>query len=184
MLFNNDMNGACQDSKPKCEQMLGQLRASATDPSEQLGACTRTTTPVCLDKTANGTTERVCHPTSATCRTHAAYFEHEGATVSECRSSDPKATAEPRWWCVSYEPASVGSCTPALKDCEASRDFLRGKVPGETIECRAQATAECVELETKGGKREMCHPSSKICKATVETMAEDGITPTINCHTK
>ena len=182
--FNKDMNGICLAGKPACEAMLGKLQASATDPDEKLGDCSRVAHPVCLDKTASGKTEQVCHPTFATCRSHAEHFKNDGATVTECRSSDPKAAAEPRWWCVAYEPAGVGSCSRSQKDCEDSRDFLRGKLPGEKIACAAQQTAECFEFEGKsGGKRSLCHPNTALCKGTIATMAEDGKQAVSECHT-
>lgn len=180
--FNRDMNGLCLAGKPACDAMLANLRASATDKTESIGDCARSIAPVCLDKTVDNKRELVCHPTVATCRSHASYLATEGATVSECRSSDPKAAAEPRWWCVAYEPASIGSCTRSLKDCEGSRDFLRGKLPGETIECAPRQAAECVDFEVNGKQRQLCHPSTTTCKATVATMAEDGAVPTAGCH--
>ncbi|MBS1120802.1 MAG: hypothetical protein H6Q90_3030 [Deltaproteobacteria bacterium] len=177
--FNNEMNGLCLAGRPACEAMMGELRRSSTDPNEKIGDCTRQANPVCLDKTAGGRTELVCHPSFSTCRSHADHMKNAGDTVTECRSTDPKAASakpadNPSWWCVAYEPASVGSCERSLAQCEGSRDFLRSKLPGETIECVAQQSATCFELEDAPGKRRsLCHPTAAICKATLANARKD-----------
>jgi hypothetical protein len=168
--FNKDNNGLCLAGRPACEAMLRELRRSATDPNENLGDCTRQANPVCLEKTAGGSTKLVCHPSFSTCRTHADHMKSSGDTVTECRSADPNATAKPAdnpgWWCVGY--GRVGSCSRSLAECEAGRDFLRSKVPNEKIECVAQQSAMCFELEDEPGKRHpMCHPTAEACNTSL-----------------
>lgn len=184
--FDNDLNGLCLAKRPACEAMMGELRRSSTDPNEKLGDCTRQANAVCLDKTAVGRTELVCHPSFSTCRSHAEHMKNAGDTVTECRSTDPNVASadNPSWWCVAYEPASVGSCSRSLAECEGSRDFLRSKLPGETIECAAQQTATCFELEDEPGtRRSLCHPTAAICKATLANAHKDrNMNPVNDCH--
>jgi hypothetical protein len=182
--FNNDMNGLCLAARSGCEAMLADLRRSSTDPNEQLGDCRRQANPVCFDKTAGGREKQVCHPSFSTCRSHADHMKSKGDTITECRSLDANAAQNPNWWCVAYERGGVGSCSRSLADCEAGRDFLRRRLPNETLECSAQQTATCFELADEQGKATaLCQPNVAICNSTLAKIRDDKTKKSVgDCH--
>jgi hypothetical protein len=185
--FGNEAVGSCHATKLACVAARGYLVATRNNPAEQLSDCVAQQDVVCFDaqNARNGSTETLCHPTFAICRSHIDHFRAEDAAdkrvISSCRAMSavpgramPEAVAldeAAHWWCMSFGGGRMGQCDRSRRLCEDGRDFVQREFAGTPLsDCAAQRTAVCFDLENADGSshRMSCQPSAAICQSAAE----------------
>jgi hypothetical protein len=201
--FDDGENGRCMDGHAKCELFRGVLVSGEADLNEHISRCAPQQRVVCLDaqKAQDGTTDTLCYPNFATCRS---YFDHRSskndryvAITSGCRATPPGtpaasgASPDPdeatHWWCLDLAGGQYGSCHRSHRACETRRNFalhMQSMTPDQVSNCTPQRSAICLETQSVRDDEHYlkCQSTTPMCQAAVNYYKRKQDLIVSDCH--